>query len=251
MQKLRILFIDIETSPALAYVWGLRDQNITIPQLVKPTSVLCFAASWYGEKPMYFESRQQDGKGFRSFIQKAHDLLSEAEAVCHYNGESFDIPRLNTQFMRLGMRPPPPVPQIDLYRTARAKFGTDSHKLEFLAPYFNIGKKIENAGWPLWVGCMNGDDASWKKMRQYCIGDAGLLPKFYETLLPWIDNHPNMNLFVEEENPVCTNCGSKKVTWMGVRRTTTNVYRRAQCQSCGKWMRSRKCEKLAAPVPVR
>jgi len=57
----RILVLDIETSPNLAWVWGMWDQNVGINQLVESQTVLCFAARWLGEKKVHFHSVHQDG----------------------------------------------------------------------------------------------------------------------------------------------------------------------------------------------
>lgn len=53
---LRLLMLDIETSPNLAAVWGLFNVNIGINQIIKPGGTLCWAAKWYGEKEIMFSS---------------------------------------------------------------------------------------------------------------------------------------------------------------------------------------------------
>ena len=57
----KILVLDIETKPALAYVWGLFDQNIGLNQIVEVGSVICFAAKWYDERKVMFHSDHHDG----------------------------------------------------------------------------------------------------------------------------------------------------------------------------------------------
>lgn len=237
----RILFIDIETTPATALVWSLRDQNISIDQLITPTSVLCFSAKWSdGTEVIYDRSLKQDSSEFKKMIRHAHDLLSEADAVCHFNGASFDIPRLNAEFLRLGMKPPPTIPQIDLKKVVMSKFGTTSSKLAFIGPYLKIGEKVQNEGWPLWRGCMAGDADSWEKMEKYNKQDVVLLERLYQRVLPWIDNHPNANLFVDSKKPLCPNCGSDRLQSRGEQVGATLVYQRFQCRACGRWCRSRK-----------
>jgi hypothetical protein len=249
--SLKLLFIDIETTPALVHVWSLFNQNISVDQIVTPTSLLCFAARWHGSKETIFrKSARQEGAEFDRMVNHAHRLLSEADAICHFNGESFDIPRLNQEFLRLRLPPPPPAHQIDLKRVVMSKFSMVSSKLAFVGPYLKIGEKVANDGWPLWIGCMNGDAGSWRKMEEYNRGDVTLLEKLYARMLPWIDRHPNANLFVEEENPVCTHCGSKGLQRRGVQRLTTYVYARFQCTRCGRWSRARLRDKTE-PVAAR
>ncbi len=53
---MKILLLDIETSPNLAYVWGLFKQNVAINQIKESGSVLCWAAKWYGSRDVMFDS---------------------------------------------------------------------------------------------------------------------------------------------------------------------------------------------------
>ena len=169
----KLLYIDIETTPALVYVWGLHKVEIGVDQIVEPTSVLCFAAKWHGSNETIFhKAHPKDKKAFRQMIEAAHELLGEADAVCHYNGASFDIPRLNQEFLREKMKPPRPPQQIDLFRVVTKQFGLLSNKLAFVGPYFNVGKKIEHEGWKLWRGCLDGNKDCWRRMEAYCRQDV-------------------------------------------------------------------------------
>ena len=47
---MKILILDIETSPHTGFHWGLFQQNISIGQLIESSTVLCWAAKWLGEK---------------------------------------------------------------------------------------------------------------------------------------------------------------------------------------------------------
>ena len=199
---MKLLFLDIETSPNVCYTWGLHHQDISPNQIITPSSILCWSAQWYGEKQQIFFSRRT---GFNAMIKAAHKVLEAADAVCHYNGNGFDIPRLNQEFLRLSLTPPAPAQQIDLLRVAQSRFGLPSNKLEFVAPYFGIGAKVKHPGMELWTGCINNDAASWKLMETYNKQDVALLVKLYEKLLPWIPNHPNMNHFVDGKERCCTN----------------------------------------------
>ncbi len=179
-----------------------------------------------------------------------HKLLSEADAVCHFNGNSFDIPRINTEFLRLGMAPPPPIPNIDLKKIVMSKFAFTSSKLAFVGPALELGEKVKHEGWDLWKGCLDGNKAAWATMKKYNMQDVALLERLYTKVLPWIDGHPNMNLFVKEEDPVCPNCGSKSLKSNGLRRATTYIYKRLQCLSCGKWCRARTRDKTEPTAKV-
>lgn len=172
-------------------------------------------------------------------LEGIHALLSEADVVVHYNGTSFDIPRLNQEFKKFGLGPPAPYKEVDLFRVVAKKFDLPSRKLDYVVQYFGLGKKVKHAGMEMWIGCMNGVRKFWAMMEKYNKGDVIILEKLYDHVLPWIDNHPNRALFGGKAFS-CTNCGSSKVQKRGLERTASVVYVRYHCTKCGKWMRSAK-----------
>lgn len=222
---MKILFLDIETRPILCYTWGTFKQDITLDQILENSGMICWAAKWLGEKEVLW------GRG----PKRIHALMCEADAVCTYNGISFDDPRLQTEFLKAGLPPTPNVPHLDLKRVIAKKFWMDSTKLAFVGPFLGIGEKIKNSGWSLWKACLDGDADAWKKMRRYNEQDVVLLEKLYEKILPWIDNHPNRNKGMK-----CPSCGSSDLQRRGTHRALVQEYQRFQCKSCGRWSRSRK-----------
>jgi DNA polymerase elongation subunit (family B) len=246
---MRLLLIDIETVPTLAYTWDIHNAFIPVEFIVKPSSVLCFSAQWYGEKEVLFYSIRKDG--YNRMIREAHRLLSEADAIVHYNGNNFDIPILNREFLKLGLPPASPAHQLDLWQTVSRKFRMVSSKLAFVGPYLKIGEKVKHEGNDLWLGCMNNDPECWAKMETYNRQDTALLGGLYKKILPWIDHHPNVNLFHKDfdgNDVQCPKCGSKNVQWAGTRKAVTYTYKRYQCNDCGSWGRARMSEKTA-PKP--
>src|SRR5690348_2588211 len=128
---MRTLAIDIETSPNLADVWGLWQQNVGLNQLRESSEMLCFAAQ-FEDEPVQFYSSWDDGQV--GMAAAAHRLLDEADAVLHYNGRRFDVPHLNREMLAAGFRPPSPFKQIDLLREVKSTFQFPSYKLAYVAP---------------------------------------------------------------------------------------------------------------------
>ena len=227
--KPKILFIDIETRPTLAYVWRLWKENIGVEQIVEPSSVICFGAKWFRDKSMWFYSDWQHGH--ENMIEAAHRLLSEADAVVTYNGDRFDLPKLAGEFAVHGLMAPPPPTSIDVIKTVR-KLGLVSNKLAFVGPMLQVGSKIKNEGFGLWIKVINDDVSAQKRMEKYCIQDVRLLENLYKKLRPFIRNHPYMG----ESNPEsCSTCGSSAIHKRGFRRTKAFRIQRLQCQRCGGW----------------
>ena len=242
----RILMLDIETAPHLVAAWGLFDQQIPIDRLLEPGYTLCWAAKWYGEKEIMFSSIL-DGR--RKMVRSVHKLLSECDAVCHYNGLKFDIPTLNKEFLLLELKPPPPYEQIDLLQTARARFRLASNKLDYVAGQLGLGSKVAHKGFDLWLECMAKKPDAWRVMEKYNKHDVTLLERVYVRLLPWIKRHPNISVLMG--GVCCPKCGSEKSQARGYHRSTARVYQRFQCQSCHSWFkkpRAERGEEIRLPV---
>ena len=230
--------LDIETAPHLAAVWGLYDQNVAINQIIKPGYTLCWAAKWYGEDEILFGSILD---GSRKMIRRVHELLSDADAVCHYNGTKFDIPTLNKEFLLLGLKPPAPYSQIDPLRVARSRFRLASNKLDYVAQQLGLGQKEHHKGFDLWLECMAKKPEAWAVMESYNKHDVRLLERVYERLLPWIKGHPNLSVL--EGRECCPNCGSVKSQARGYAVTLARTYQRFQCKECGTWYRNSKAQR--------
>jgi DNA polymerase elongation subunit (family B) len=232
----KILAWDIELTPMTVYSWSLWPNFITIQQIEKPQEVMCFGARWYGKNQVIFKSTHHHGK--QEMLETIHALLDEADAVMSWNGASFDTKHINREFIENGMAPPSPYIEIDLMRVAKRKFKFASNKLDWVSQMLDVGKKVQHEGFQLWLDCMDGSKSAWKKMKEYQLQDVNLLIDLYEKLLPWIDNHPNVNTDLKDiEN--CVACGSDHVVRNGTRVLSTGKYLRYQCQNCGKWMRGK------------
>lgn len=232
----KILFLDVETAPNLASVWGMFKQNISVNQLIETSRVLCYTAMWKGQQPV-FDSEYKSGH--ISMMEGLHDLLSEADIVVHYNGNSFDIPVTNREFLRYSMPPPVPYKNVDLYLAIKKKFRFTSHKLDHIVQELGIGKKAETGGHTLWLACMEGDEEAWKVMEKYNKQDVTLLEPLYERILPWIDNHPNVGLYTKGTDIVCPNCGGTHYQKRGMEHLRTQSYQRYLCTDCNTWFRGR------------
>lgn len=231
---MKILFLDIETTPNLAYVWGLFKQNIAINQIEESTEMLCFGARWYGQDKVIFKSAFHHGK--EAMLNEVHKLLDEADVLVGWNSKAFDSKHLKRELLEAGMKPPSPYKEMDLMLAVKSQFKFPSNKLDYVAQTLGVGAKVQHSGFELWRRCMANDKKAWAEMKEYQIQDVNLLVDLYEKLKPWIQNHPSVPLYDGLENG-CTVCGSQKLQRRGVARTISGTYQRFQCQDCGKWVR--------------
>lgn len=237
-KKTKILLFDIETSPNLGFIWGKYEQNVI--EYEREWYMLCFAYKWLGQKvtkvcalPDYssYKKNMEDDK---NLIKELWELFDEADIIIAHNGDSFDIKMANARFAFHGLPPPSPYRTIDTKKVAKNHFRFNSNKLDDLGNYFGLGRKINTGGFELWKGCMMGDEKSWSLMKKYNVQDVFLLEDIYYKLLPWIVNHPNLNL-TEDTICHCPNCGSNKIQRRGYGINKTTKYERLHCQDCGAW----------------
>lgn len=242
---IKILHLDIETAPNKGYFWNLFPKYIDPKDVIEPGYTLCWSAMWEHDGRIMYAGLNTHSR--LKMLREIYALLDEADAVVHYNGSKFDIPKLFQEFALQGWAPPSPFKEVDLLKCVRRNFKFSSNKLEFVAAQFGIGSKTKNMSRAIWHGCMNKCEKSWKVMERYNKQDVKLLRRLYKKLLPWIHNHPNVGLWIDTNKPTCSACGSTKLHSKGPEyRSTTNSYYRYKCTKCGTNLRARLANK---PVP--
>lgn len=225
----KILVLDIETRPAQAYVWrAYGEQNIGVDQIIHPGGIICVGAKWLGDKKTVLFSEWEHGR--YEMLYHIYEMMLEADAVVTYNGDKFDLPKLQGEFLLHGFAPLPPLTSIDVVKSVR-KLGFFVNRLAFIGPFLGVGAKVKHEGFDLWVKVMNGDEKAQRKMAKYCKQDVILLERLYQKVLPYIRNHPHLGLNKHE----CGACGSNNTQSRGYRRTKTMRIQRIQCMSCGSW----------------
>ena len=226
----KILILDIETSPNIAYVWGLWDQNVGVSQLIEPSRVLCVAAKWHGEKDVaFFDERA----GRKKMARGIWDMLDQADIVVGYNHDAFDLPHLHREILLAGMVPPSPYQSIDLLKVNRRRFKWASNRLGYVTEALGIGSKLETGGHALWRDVLAGDEKAWARFEKYNIQDVRLTEQLFDLLAPWI-KPPHRGQWTGDMS-ACYACGSVELVPMGVVYGRAVSYPKAQCADCGAW----------------
>lgn len=242
----RILILDIETSPNLAYVWGQWKQNIGGNMFIEKSYIMSFAAKWLDEKKVFYEeNRHADDK---KLVEALFVLLDEADIVIAHNGDKFDLPRITGRGLVHGLKPPSPYHTIDTLKVARRKFGFLSNKLSELAKELRVKEKGEHkkfAGFDLWKECLKQNDEAWEEMKEYNINDIQTLEEIYLKFRPYITNHPSV-IREEANQHICPSCGSSDHQKRGFHYSKLGVpYQRYQCNDCGSWSQERRSDVMA------
>ena len=225
----KILFLDIETKPAIVASFGIRDQHITHKQILKDGGTICVGVKWRGERKVAVLSDWEHGHV--EMLQRTHDLICEADAVATYNGARFDIPKLMGEFLIHGLPSPPMPTQIDIFKSVR-QLGLICNKLDYVAPLLGLGGKVKHDGLQLWLDVMDGCPKAQSRMARYCAGDVRLTEQVYEKVRPYIRTHP---FLAETGRDLCGTCGSHRLQARGIHKTKASTRQRYCCQACGSW----------------
>jgi len=240
----KIITLDIETSPIIAYVWGLFKQHVGLPQIIKDWSVLSWCAKTLGDP----EIRYQDVEGQDDLYDDEVIMLTlwheldEADIIIVQNGIKFDLRKINARFLTMGLPPPSPYKVIDTMLETRKVAAMTSNKLAWLTEKLTTvskDKHTEFPGFELWTECLKGNPKAWASMRKYNPDDVIGTEELYLRIRPYIVGHPNVANYDDIETERCPRCGSSSLVKKGFARTQTGEYQRYHCGGCGGWSRGR------------
>lgn len=234
-------FLDIETSPLIGYSWATFDTSIL--RIIESSKVISIAWKELHDKDVTvkciadYEDYLPGVVNDESLIRDIWKLLDGSDIVCAHHGDNFDLKKLNARFAFYGLNSPSPYRSIDTKKAASRYFKFDSNSLNNLGAYLNVGQKINNGGFDLWVRCMAGDSSAWEEMKVYNAQDVLLLEQVYLKLRPFIANHPDLNAINPTTSTVasCGTCQSSNVTKRGFSLTKLGRKQRYQCTDCGSW----------------
>lgn len=250
---LKVAIVDIENTPLLSWTWERWQQNVIAVE--DEWYMLAWAAKWLGEPtgtvrilpdyPTYKNSPKDDS----TLATELWTWLDQADVIIGHNVARFDLPKINTRFIKAGLPPPSPYKIIDTLTVARKNFAFSSNKLGDLCEFLGTPhKKLDAGGKGTWLGCMHGDPNSWATMAPYCLEDIFAGEDVYMALRPWDPNHPNLYL----DNPVdfqCPVCGgpTRFSHYRACKSYRTRRYVCVDTANCGKWSSGRR-EKIQAEV---
>jgi hypothetical protein len=237
----KILILDIETKLINIRAFGIRDQHITINQIVdipqSARTIHCIGWKWLGERKAHVLSEWEHG--YSEMIRGIRDRLDAADGVLGFNHINFDMKKMRGQFALEGIDDIKPPSNIDIYKTVR-QMGFPSSKLDYIAQAFGIGRKVKHPGLEMWNGCLDGCPKAQRKMTKYCAGDVRLTEDVYYRLRPYIRDHPR---FQDAPGNACANCGGR-MTSQGWKRTKHYRVQSLKCVDCGGWDQGKR-EKIA------
>ena len=258
-KKSYIYGYDIETMPNLVRTWGKWEQNVIWYERYgyiwsisgaeyvsgKPNKIVHKNITDF---PLYKKDKYSD----EALVRWIWEQFDKAPAILAHNGDSFDSKMLVSRFVHYGLPAPSPYKQIDTKKLFKRYLREDSNSLDDIIKKHwtqiqkiakergidisNSAGKVNTGGYGLWQGAENGDPKSIRRMKIYNNYDVTGLFLAYFLILPYVTNHPNLNV-LNGDNTSCPNCGSHTIQKRGFGLNSKSKYQRLHCQDCSAWFK--------------
>lgn len=194
----KVLYLDIETKPIKAWIWGTFNQNIPLNMIIEDWSVLSWSAKWANSSEseiIYKDNRSKKGDKLmndKQLLKPLWKLMDEADIIIGQNSDRFDLPKLNARFIENGLGCPSEFQTIDTWKMASSKFGFTSNKLEYMSKKLNKKYKKQDhrefSGFELWDQCIKGNKKAWSCMEKYNKYDVLALEELFLGLSEYVKN---------------------------------------------------------------
>lgn len=234
--KRRRLYFDIEVSPNIGMFWeaGYK-KNIDHSNIIKERAIICICYKWEDEKEvhaLHWDSKQSDKKMLEAFVKVAN----QSDEMIAHNGDRFDLSWIRTRclFHKIDMFPK--YITIDTLKVSRLKFKFNSNKLDYIAQYLGMGKKISTE-FSLWKNILlNKDKIALAKMIKYCQNDVILLEKIHKKMSPHIEARTHYGVVFGQDKGSCVECGSDSLIRQRLKVLASGKRKiKYQCKTCGKY----------------
>lgn len=228
----RILTLDVENSPHLAYTYDLWGADIPPDRVVEPARLLCWAGKWHDRKSVIFYSEYHDG--VETMLDELWKAIDQADVIVTYNGLRHDMPIIMRTLVENGYPPCSPWQDVDLYQVVKRRFKFASSRLGYVTEAMGLPTKLETGVAQLWRKVLEDDDKAWTKFKAYNKQDVIVTERLFDSLRPWI-KAAHLGLW-SGDMAACPSCGGTELEPDGLAFTKTAKYARLRC-SCGAYCR--------------
>lgn len=233
----KILFFDLETSAALVYAFSRHKVFVNQDAVhTEGGKVLVAGYRWLGESKSTVLYNKSEIRASQDYLlcSLLWDLFNEADVVVAHNAKNFDVKMLEVRCLANGLPPLPTVQVIDTLEIAKKKFRFPSNKLDSLAAYLGVGRKVTHSGIDLWVKVQQGDEKALEDMVTYCEGDVDLLVEVFLALRSrGLVSGFNAALYYNDDIQRCRSCGHDEFEHTGRKVTTpSGIYNELRCLGC-------------------
>lgn len=234
MNKPKILYYDIETTPMRVWTFRLGKQHVNHKQIVDgdKVDIICITYCW--DKGPAMELNWNYNKQDSSKMIKAFDkIVKEADITIGQNSDNFDVKHINTQRL---LHKLPPFPEWadctdDTLKQLRRHFKFPSSSLDYISSVLGFGGKVKMCMQD-WIDIVEKNKnglKSFNKMIKYGKKDVVDTRKVFKVLKPYIK--PKFNMATFTQTFCCTNCGSKDIRKKRISIAGKTRYQNFYCNS--------------------
>jgi predicted PolB exonuclease-like 3'-5' exonuclease len=226
----------LESSPNIGLFWSSGyKQNIDYQNIIKERSIICICYKWEDEKQVHslsWDKNQSDKKLLQEFIKVAN----QADELVGHNGDKFDLPWVRTRCLYHRIELFPKYVTIDTLKLSRRQFRFNSNRLDYIASFLGIGKKIKT-DFNLWKDIvLNKCEKSMAKMIDYCKQDVKLLEQVHKELRLHDTPKTHYGIVLSNDKRLCPECASNNVIISKTRITAGGTKQiQYKCNDCGKY----------------
>ena len=234
--KRKRLYFDLESSPNIGLFWSSGyKQNIDYQNIIKERAIICICYKWEDEKQVHslsWDKNQSDKKLLQEFIKVAN----QADELVGHNGDKFDLPWVRTRCLYHRIELFPKYVTIDTLKLSRRQFRFNSNRLDYIASFLGIGKKIKT-DFNLWKDIvLNKCEKSMSKMIDYCKQDVKLLEQVHKELRLHDTPKTHYGVVLSNDKRLCPECASNNVVISKTRITAGGTKQiQYKCNDCGKY----------------
>lgn len=234
--KRKRLYFDLESSPNIGLFWSSGyKQNIDYQNIIKERAIICICYKWEDEKQVHslsWDKNQSDKKLLQEFIKVAN----QADELVGHNGDKFDLPWVRTRCLYHRIELFPKYVTIDTLKLSRRQFRFNSNRLDYIASFLGIGKKIKT-DFNLWKDIvLNKCEKSMAKMIDYCKQDVKLLEQVHKELRLHDTPKTHYGVVLSNDKRLCPECASNNVIISKTRITAGGTKQiQYKCNDCGKY----------------
>lgn len=247
MAKILIYDLEVSTTKLEIETYDLKQytQYLNHKDIVRDYAIHGVAYKWLGDEfSKCISVSPRAPFNDEMVVRNFHDIVSQADIIVGHNIDQFDIKKLNTRFLKYGLKCIPKVQTVDTLKVARKHFKLTSNSLAYIAKFLRLD--IEKDASPNWEAIREGDSDALEYMRKYNKRDVDVTEKVYLRLREWMDNHPNLNIITPIKDiaggivTCCDTCQSPNIIKNGYQYNRGTVMQRWSCKNCGAYSKRKK-----------
>lgn len=227
------LILDIETSYNIVKSWRIGHKIfLDYDNIIQENAIICVAYKWYGEDTSTVLTWNKGND--MDLISQLMPVLNEADELVGHNLERFDLPFILTQAVKYGHTILPRYKVSDTLKIAKRYYRFPNNKLDTIAQFLGVGKKVEHRGLPMWDDViLRNDSAALDEMCIYCVGDIIVTEKVFDKLQSVCASPTNHAVANGYGKHTCPECGNTNATLLKTNITSAGtITKTLQCNTC-------------------